>query len=128
MRCAALTIAFLSTVVAQDTSGTGSLRGRLQPPAALEVCLLKGACEQADPAGMFRFSALRPGRYVLVVNGRETQVGVRAGLETELIVAIADTRQSIEVTASSTVAPQEARSSVHLIEVSADAESTLLRR
>lgn len=118
---------FLAGVLnAQDTSGTGTLRVRVPRSPGVEVCLVAGPCERAGADGSARFSALRPGTYQLVVQKRQAAVDVRAGLETEVEIALTESQpqqqsqqrlqQSIEVTASSVVAPEEVRSSVHLVE------------
>jgi outer membrane cobalamin receptor len=116
-----LTLLFLAaiTLSAQDTSGTGTLRVRVPNAPGAEVCLIPGACELLGPGNLVRFSSLRPGAYQVEIQKQRTAVEVRAGLEIEVEVAVAELqsqRQTIEVTASALVAPEEVRTSVHLVE------------
>lgn len=119
MKQPVLFLLFSAALIAQDTSGTGSLRGRVPNAPETEVCILDGPCERTGPDGAFRFSALRPGTYQIGIRQQRSAVEIRAGLETEVEIAVAELqleRQTIEVTASSLVAPEEIRTSVHIVE------------
>lgn len=116
-----LTIIVLSALAmrAQDTSGTGAVRVRIPNAPSMEVCLIPGSCERSEPGNAVRFPALRPGTYQIEVQEQRTTVEVRAGLETEVEITVAELQpqqQTIEVTASALIAPEEVRSSVHLVE------------
>lgn len=114
-----LLVVYASALLAQDTSGTGGLRGRVHGSPGIEVCIIDGPCERTGPDGAFRFGSLRPGTYQLGIQQQRTAVEVRSGLETEVEISLTELqtqRQTIEVTASELVAPEEVRSSVHLIE------------
>jgi hypothetical protein len=113
-----LLLAALS-LFAQDTSGTGSLLVRVAGAPGVTVCLVSGSCEPLGPEGFVRFLALRPGKYQLEVQQQRTTIEVRAGLETDVELTLAELRpqqQTIEVTTSRLAAPEEIRTSVHLVE------------
>lgn len=119
MKPTALAALLAAALIAQDTSGTGTLRVRVPNAAGVEVCLTPGPCQRVGAGEIARFSSLRPGSYQLAVKNQKTSVEVHAGLDTEVEIAVANVesvRETIEVTASSLVAPAEVRSSVHLVE------------
>jgi hypothetical protein len=127
-RGSAATTVFLSLFVAvltaaQDTTGAGSLRGRLlsvggEPAPSQQVCLRAVGCQTADALGRFRFSGLRPGEYELSVAGNAVAVDVRPGLEAEVEVVLtepATLQQSIEIRESFFLAPEEIKTSQFVI-------------
>jgi hypothetical protein len=115
---------------AQDTTGVGSLSGSIvdaagSPAGFSTVCVAATTqCVVADAAGAFRFVNLRPGEYPLEVRppGDPTlPVGrfeVRAGVDQRIEIRL-PARDRFEtmvtVTAPSVSAPDEVKTSVHLI-------------
>ncbi len=122
----------LATVVAaaQDTTGVGALQGRVTKPdgassAQVKVCMVElNRCATTDADGRFRIADLRAGDYQLELTppgGAATLsevVQVRAGLEGTVDItldALDTVRQSITVTASVFVAPEEVKNSSFLV-------------
>lgn len=118
-------------VWAQDTAGVGSIAGLLSDPDGLpapgvEVCLQgRTRCTATDAAGRFTLADLRPGRYTLEVGlaGRDAvlseEVEVRAGLTDRIeleLPRLKSVNESVTVTASVFVAPEEVKTSGVLIQ------------
>ena len=114
---------------AQDTGGTGTLRGTVsrpvgEPVADAAVCAPATAqCAITDADGRFSL-ALRAGLYTLevAVPGQPLvvtdEVEVRAGLESVTLVALpvsAGVRETVTVTAPLVSAPAELKTSVRVI-------------
>ena len=123
-----------TTVVAiygQDTTGVGSISGTVtnadgQPASNVQVCVAAGArCTNTDARGVFRLADLRPGDYTLQVTApglpstNTADVVVRAGLEDRVDVTLANLdggRQSVTVSESVFIAPEEVKSSGFLVQ------------
>ncbi len=116
---------------AQDTGGVGSLQGKVtdaagQPRPGAEVCLAgTGRCVTADENAQFRFTEVRAGEYRIEVSvpGQPKVTSgvivVHAGLEGSIEVTLPEiggTQQSVTVTESAFVAPEEIKSSSFLVQ------------
>ncbi len=116
---------------AQDTGGVGSLQGKVtdaagQPRPGAEVCLKDtGRCVTADENAQFRFTEIRAGEYRIEVSvpGQPKvtsgAIVVHAGLEGSVEVTLPEiggTQQSVTVTESAFVAPEEIKSSSFLVQ------------
>lgn len=116
-----LLIVLVHAAVGQDTTGAGTLQGFLTGTASAanaQVCLSNGRCERTDAEGRFRFPNLRPGAYQLTAAGLSVAVEVRAGLSSEVEISLAQLatrRDKVEVTASVLLAPEEIKTSAHLV-------------
>ena len=136
----ALTLAGFLTIpsfgLAQDTVGTGTVRGRVidsagRPvPGAVVCASVTGQCTESGTDGAFRIE-IRPGTYRLdVVTPSQPvfvtdEVQVRAGLEQAVEVALPPStgfEESITVTASTLAPPVEVKTSGFV--AAADASST----
>ncbi len=138
---------FLSTLHclrAQDTTGVGSLHGTVLeestgaalPGAAVCLQAPQQRCGITSAEGRFRITDIRPGMYSLEIRPHGTSgkvtasVEIRAGIDAavELLVpALGTVSQSVEVRASASAAPEEVKTSSHLLsarEVQQDASST----
>jgi outer membrane receptor protein involved in Fe transport len=131
LRVAFVGLSFLPVhVFAQDTTGVGAIAGTItgadgKPALAVTVCIADTIrCEVTDEAGKFRLSDVRAGQYKLEITppgqARITSdaVDVRAGLDSRvevLLPALASLQQSVTVTASAFVAPEEVKTSNFLI-------------
>jgi len=117
--------------LAQDTAGTGSLAGVVTdsdgaPLTGIEVCVAEtDRCQIVDADARFRFTDLRTGTYVLEFRpvGLEPisseRVEIRAGGELQLEVTLplaTEVRESVTVSASVFVAPEEVKNSGFLIQ------------
>ncbi|MBS1830806.1 MAG: TonB-dependent receptor [Acidobacteria bacterium] len=116
---------------AQDTAGVGSLQGKVTdaagaPQPGAEVCLKDtGRCAKADENAQFRLTEVRAGEYRIEVSlpGQpkvtSAAIVVHAGLEATVEVAlprIDAAQQSVTVTESAFVAPEEIKSSSFLVQ------------
>lgn len=131
MRNLLLGLALAPALLAQDTAGVGSIAGVVLdseglPVPAVEVCI-GGAerCATTDAQGRFALTDLRPGQYALEVAlpGRDATlseaVGVRAGLTDDVeltLPQLESVNESVTVTASVFVAPEEVKTSGVLIQ------------
>src|SRR5262245_21775888 len=131
--CAAVAVTVVVTVsraAAQDTTGVGSLIGSVvnaagAPAGFVTVCVTATTqCVMADERGMFRLVNIRPGEYALEVTppGETTlPVGrfeVRAGVEQRLAITLPARDRfetTVTVTAPGVTAPDEVKTSVHLV-------------
>ncbi len=118
-------------LAAQDTTGVGGLLGSVtnsqgQPAPQVKVCVVDSTrCTTSDDRGLFRFPDLRAGDYQLDITAagqaaiRSSVVSVRAGLEGKVEVvlpALGTVQQSLTVTESVFVAPEEIKSSSYVIQ------------
>src|SRR5688572_27593554 len=125
----AIAMACAAPAGAQDTSGLGTLRGLVLDAEGtrmkdVAVCVPATAqCAVSDANGQFTL-AVRPGDHALevVVPGQQLVVSenvvIRAGLENvvEIVLPPFDgVRQTVTVTAPAIVAPEEVKTSSHLI-------------
>src|SRR5262245_60580514 len=131
--CAAVAVSVVAMVAraaAQDTTGVGSLSGSIvdaasAPAGFVTVCVAATTqCAMADERGVFRLVNLRPGEYALGVPppGETTlPVGrfeVRAGVDQRLAITLPARDRfetSVTVTAPDVTAPDEVKTSVHLV-------------
>lgn len=127
---AGATALFAMLGLAQDTTGVGGIQGKVtapdaSPSASVKVCVLAlDRCATTDADGRFRIADLRAGDYQLELTppgGAATLsdvVQVRAGLEGSVEITL-DTldavRQSITVSESVFVAPEEVKNSSFLV-------------
>jgi hypothetical protein len=125
-----LALIFLTAAAAQDTAGVGSLAGHAAgknsvPAAGVRVCIAPSRCAVSDSEGGFRFADLRPGDYTAEVLApglpamRSLPITVRAGLENQVRITLPDLqgpRQSVTVSDSVFVAPEEVKTSSVLVE------------
>jgi hypothetical protein len=96
-----------------------------QPAAGAEVCLPSASrCSSVDLQGAFRIGDLRPGVYAIQVRTpgqppfEAAEIEIRAGLESRVEIALPDlgaAQQSVTVSASVFVAPEEVKNSGYLI-------------
>ena len=118
-------------VVAQDTNGTGGIYGAVtngdsKAVPNVEICISDTSrCAVSGVDGRFRITAVRPGQYQLQVTlGGGTPVAtasveVRAGLEHKVdiqVPALDGGRQSVTVSESFFVPPEEVKSSSFLVQ------------
>jgi hypothetical protein len=122
----------VGSLMAQDTTGVGSIYGTVTeasgaPKAAIRVCLAGTTrCHESDASGNYRIDGIRAGTYILQVSAAvndpavvQSSVEVRAGLDHRVDIALPSldgTRQSITVTESVFVAPEEVKNSSFLIQ------------
>ena len=121
----------LLPLLAQDTTGVGGLIGTItdskgQPAPSVKVCVVDSTrCTTSDSRGFFRLPDLRPADYQLDITAagkpsiRSSVVSVRAGLEGKVEVAlpaIEALQQSLTVSESVFVAPEEIKSSSYIIQ------------
>ncbi len=126
-------IAFTATSVlfAQDTTGTGTLTGKVhlsedQPLAGAKVCTTQNQrCAITAQDGVFRITDLRPGIYDLEITAagrpatKQSGIEVRAGLDVQLRIllpAIDALKQEITVTENFFVAQEEVKTSGYVIQ------------
>ena len=123
--------ALTTSLLAQDTVGTGSVRGLVvradgTPAAMVSVCVAgTDRCTASDPAGEFPPIDARPGEQRLRVSLESGEtvlsdlVEVRAGMTSEIVLELpeipADTT-TVTVGASDFVAPEEVVSSALLVQ------------
>ena len=129
MKVFALLSVLTSLLWAQDTTGVGALSGlvqdvKKQPLNSVELCISSSNnCGKSDNLGRFRFTGLRPGNYILDVKGpqirlKSDSIQIRAGVEERVEItlpAIEASSQSLTVTASVMVAPEEIKTSSYLV-------------
>lgn len=127
-----LFFAFLvSTAIAQDTTGAGSIGGTVreanrEPVADTELCVAEtNRCVRSSDSGAFRLTDLRAGTYRLKVTApgrapfQSEGVEVRAGLEADVDLTLPKldaVAQSITVSDSVFLAPEEIKNSGYLIQ------------
>lgn len=115
----------------QDTAGVGAVTGTVTgrdgaAVAAVKVCILTTArCAVTDERGAFRLTEVRVGDYQLEIAAPQLQpftsapVSVRAGLEAQIQITLPTldaVQQSITVSESVFVAPEEVKTSSFLVE------------
>lgn len=125
-----LSIFALSSLRAQDTAGVGALYGSVsgagdQPVADAKVCVVgAGRCAFSGVDGQFRIADIRPGEYTLELTAPgqpallSGTVEVRAGLEGKVEISLPQLNgvtQSVTVTESAFVAPEEMKNSSFLV-------------
>jgi len=106
----------------QDTAGVGALSGRVVDSSAVEVCIAN-TCIQSDATGRFRFTGLRADSYTLVIKRGTLQlksqpIQIRAGIEELIeitIPSIESSSQSLTVSESALVAPEEIKTSSYIV-------------
>ncbi|MCX6599908.1 MAG: TonB-dependent receptor [Acidobacteria bacterium] len=118
-------------LLAQDTTGVGGLTGTVtsadgKPASQVKVCVVDSPrCVTSDDRGQFRFPDLRPGDYQLDITApgqpsiRSSAVSVRAGLDGTVEVSLSAAtavQQTLTVTESVFVAPEEIKSSSYVIQ------------
>lgn len=117
--------------LAQDTTGTGSLAGKVllsesQPAVGAQVCIPQiERCARTEDDGSFRIGDLRPGTYDLEITApnrpaaRQSGIEVRAGLDVQLRIllpSIDALKQEITVSESFFVAQEEVKTSGYVIQ------------
>lgn len=119
-------------VLAQDTTGVGAIAGTVssaggQPALAVTVCLADTIrCVVTDEAGKFRLTEVRAGQYRLELTPPgeprvvSEAIDVRAGLDAVVAITLQAAvagkfDQTVNVTASAFVAPEEVKTSNFLI-------------
>jgi len=125
MRSIILLFFAIIPVLAQDTTGTGTLTGIVSAPGA-QVCVDNtGRCATADEVGLYRITELRPGTYTLTVTApnraalKTEGVEIRAGLSSRVDLTLPEleaVQQSITVTEPIFAAPVEVKNSGYLIQ------------
>jgi hypothetical protein len=118
-------------LLGQDTAGVGAITGSVfgkdaAPAPGVRVCVQTTTrCVVTNDRGAFRLTELRVGDYRLEISAPELQpfisetMSVRAGLENEVQVtlpAMDSVRDSITVSESVFVAPEEIKTSSFLVE------------
>ena len=126
-----LLFAVTSVLCGQDTAGVGSVTGTVtnsagKPAASARVCVSTTTrCAVTDDQGSFRLSEIRAGEYQLEVSApplppiMSASVSVRAGLEDQIQVTLSELqglRQTMTVSESVFVAPEEIKTSSFLVE------------
>ena len=129
MRASLLLIPF--AVVAQDTNGTGTIYGAVtnggsEAVSNVKICIHDTSrCAVSGVDGRFRITAVRPGQYQLRVTldggtpAATASVEVRAGLEHNVDIQLSKLdggRQSVTVSDSFFVPPEEVKSSSFLVQ------------
>lgn len=111
-------------LLAQDTGGTGSISGVATdaagaPVADARICVVgTGRCAATNSTGAFRIDSLRAGNYTLEIRGMTQPVEVRAGVDSTIAINMLKLnggRESVTVTASVLVAPEEVKTSGFLV-------------
>ena len=118
-------------LVAQDTAGVGSISGTVRdsddhPVSGVRTCILTTSrCAVSDDRGAFRLSEVRPGNYrmEITIPGQSAtlsaDVEARAGLDASLDISLpklGGSQQSVTVSGSVFVAPEEVKNSGFLIQ------------
>lgn len=117
-------------LLAQDTAGVGAITGTVtsssNPVAGAKVCVASTSrCATSNDLGAFRISEIRAGEYKLEVSipaqpfFTTSPVEVRAGLEGRVDIAapaLDVNTQSVTVTESVFVAPEEIKNSGYLVQ------------
>jgi outer membrane receptor protein involved in Fe transport len=126
----ALVALYSSFLIAQDTTGSSILSGRLlnsdnTPASARKICATEAdRCDTTKDDGAFRLTDLRAANYTITVtlpNGTQlkaAQVEARAGVENSVTVVLPKldaVEQSITVTDSVFLPPEEVKTSGYLI-------------
>lgn len=118
--------------LAQDTTGVGAIAGTVttaagEPALAVTVCLVDTIrCEVTDEAGRFRITEVRAGQYRLELTPPgeprvvSEAIDVRAGLDAVVTITLQPAvagkfDQTVNVTASAFVVPEEVKTSNFLI-------------
>jgi len=123
-------IAWTTLALAQDTTGTGALEGRLisTSGAAIpdaRICATPARCATSNTDGIFRIQELRSGLYELEITlasrppYRQKDVAVKPGLENHIEITLpelAAVKQELTVNESAFVAPEEVKSSSILVQ------------
>ncbi|MCZ2155618.1 MAG: carboxypeptidase-like regulatory domain-containing protein, partial [Bryobacterales bacterium] len=115
----------------QDTAGVGAITGTVTghdeaPATGVRVCVLTTTrCVVSDERGKFRLTEIRAGDYQLEISAQQlppfnsAQVSVRAGLEAQIEIALPaldGAHESVTVSDSVFVAPEEVKTSSFLVE------------
>jgi hypothetical protein len=112
-----------SLLLAQDTTGIGSISGTLRDETGavvpgVEVCLAGvNRCVTADAQGRYFLGELRPATYRLRVGEATAEAQVRAGFETRLDILVpmlGVVRESLTVTPEVFTVPEEIKSSAYI--------------
>lgn len=121
----------ISLLRGQDTAGVGAITGTVMdkdaaPAAGVSVCVLTTArCAVTDDRGAFRLTEIRVGDYRLEISAPQLRpftsdsLSVRAGLEGQIQItlpALNAVQDSITVSESVFVAPEEVKTSSFLVE------------
>lgn len=131
LRAAACLLLSAFTVLAQDTTGAGVLRGVVKDAAGapvkdVKVCVtVLNRCAMTDAQGAFSLVDLRADKYTLEITApnqraltnKDTEV--RAGLETQLEITLPkldNISDSVTVSAPSFIAPEEIKNSGYLVQ------------
>ena len=118
----------LAVASAQDTTGVGSIRGVIRSPdgapaPSVKVCVL-ARCATGDSSGSYHLGEVRSGSHQLEITVpgqapfRSSAVDVRAGLEATVDIdlpRLTGSQQTITVTGSAFLAPEEVKSSGYLV-------------
>lgn len=122
---------WVGSAIAQDTAGVGSIGGVVtstngSPVGNVKVCLADGTrCATSGADGSFRITEIRPGEYTLQITPpnqparASSMVEVRAGLEGRVDIALPALdggTQSVTVTESAFIAPEEVKNSNFLVQ------------
>src|SRR5262249_10082193 len=123
-------VAMVARAAAQDTTRVGALSGSIvdaagAPARFVTVCVASTTpCVMADERGLFRLVNIRPGEYALEVTPPgETPLPVgrfevRAGVDQRLAITLPARDRfetTVTVTAPGVTAPDEVKTSVHLV-------------
>ncbi|MBY0507529.1 MAG: TonB-dependent receptor [Bryobacteraceae bacterium] len=131
-----LNLSFAASLIAQDTAGVGSVTGTVknsqgEAAASVRVCVQSTApssqarCAATDAKGVFHITEVRAGTYQLEVTAPNqkpvlsAEVNVRAGLEGRVDIALPALdalQQSVTVSESLFVAPEEVKTSSFLVQ------------
>ncbi|MBL8187067.1 MAG: TonB-dependent receptor [Acidobacteria bacterium] len=131
LRAAACLLLSALTVLAQDTTGAGVLRGVVKdaagaPAKDVKVCIpVLNRCATTDALGAFSLVDLRADKYTLEITApnqraltnKDTEV--RAGLETLLEITlpkIENLSDSVTISAPAFIAPEEIKNSGYLVQ------------
>lgn len=131
LRAAACVLLSALTVLAQDTTGAGVLRGIVKdatgaPVKEVKVCVTAlNRCAITDVQGAFSLVDLRADKYTLEITApnqraltnKDTEV--RAGLETQLEITLPNIEtlnDSVTISAPAFIAPEEIKNSGYLVQ------------
>src|SRR4051812_48241451 len=125
MKSGVMTLCALAmSAFGQDTAGTGTISGLItgspgQTVSGISVCVdTTPRCVASASDGRFRIADVRAGVYKLRIAGLTAEVEVRAGLASQVEVALPDLNagtQSVTVSGSVFVAPEEVKTSGYIV-------------